>query len=148
MASKGLQKHSVLWITMTALFLAMNIALSSFGVPVPGIGAFLGDFFFYPTPMFVSLVVHGLQAVLISVMVRRYSGTNPQRNAVLAVTLGAVIMIVGYTLGRAFIYSTPAYAVAKLPFQILQAAIGAAASIFLCYGTALKAIFDREVSLR
>ena len=70
--------------------MAMNVALSSFGVPVPGghlylndiviclaailfdpvaafmvggVGAFLGDLFFYPTPMFVSLVTHGLQAV-------------------------------------------------------------------------------------
>ena len=80
-------------IAVTAMFLAMNIALSSFGVPVPGghlylndivivlaaillppplafivggIGAFLGDLLFYPTPMFVSLVVHGVQAVIIS----------------------------------------------------------------------------------
>ena len=87
------QKKPVLWLTMTAVFLAMNVALSSFGVPVPGghlylndvvictasilldpfaafvvggIGAFLGDFFFYPTPMFVSLVTHGLQSVVIS----------------------------------------------------------------------------------
>ena len=73
-------------MAVTAILMAFNIVLSSFGVPVPGghmylndviictaailldpvgafavggIGAFLGDFFFYPTPMFVSLVVHG-----------------------------------------------------------------------------------------
>jgi len=71
--------------------MAMNIALSSFGVPVPGghlylcdvviclaaillnpfeafvvggVGSFLGDLLFYPAPMFVSLVTHGLQAAV------------------------------------------------------------------------------------
>ncbi len=33
---------------------------------VGGLGAFLGDMFFYPAPMFVSLVTHGLQAAVIS----------------------------------------------------------------------------------
>ena len=92
------QKSPVRWITVTALLMAMNIAMSSFGLPVPGghlylndviictaailldpvgafavggIGAFLGDFFFYPTPMFVSLAAHGLQAVAISLCAHR-----------------------------------------------------------------------------
>lgn len=34
---------------------------------VGGVGAFLGDLFFYPAPMLVSLVTHGLQAVVISI---------------------------------------------------------------------------------
>ena len=65
------------WLTVTAMLMAVNIAMSSFGIPVPGghlylnddiiciaallldplgafcvggIGAFLGDFFFYPAP--------------------------------------------------------------------------------------------------
>ena len=42
------------------------------------------------------------------------------------VLLGAVIMVVGYSLGRAFLYATPAAAIAKLPYQILQALVGAA----------------------
>jgi len=86
---------STVKITITALFMAMNIVLSSFSIPVPGghlylndiviclasillnpleafivggIGAFLGDLLFYPAPMFVSLVTHGLQAIVISDM--------------------------------------------------------------------------------
>ena len=85
---------------------------------VGGIGAFLGDMFFYPTPMFVSLVTPGLQAAVISLCAhghpkKRFGG------AVFGVFLGAVIMVVGYSLGRAFLYSTPEYAILKLPFQIL-----------------------------
>lgn len=77
------ENKKVLWITITGLFMAINIGLSSFGIPVPGghlylcdaiictaallldpfaallvggIGSFLGDMIFYPAPMFVSLI--------------------------------------------------------------------------------------------
>ena len=152
------RRDPVRWLTITAVFMAMNIALSSFGMPVPGghlylndivictaailldplgaftvggIGAFLGDMFFYPAPMFVSLVTHGLQAAVISLCAH---GFPPKRSggAVFGVFLGAVIMVVGYSLGRAFLYSTPEYAILKLPFQILQATAGAVCGIIIC----------------
>lgn len=97
-----------------------------------GVGAFLGDFFFYPTPMFVSLVVHGLQAVVISLCARYLFKKRKYLGTIIGVTIGAVIMVVGYSLGRAFIYSTPEYAIAKLPYQILQAAVGAVVGAVLC----------------
>ena len=163
------QRAPVRWLTVTAVFMAMNIALSSFGMPVPGgrlylndivictaailldplcafavggIGAFLGDMFFYPAPMFVSLVTHGLQAAVISLCAhglpqKRFSG------AVLGVTLGAIIMVVGYSLGRAFLYSTPEYAILKLPFQILQATVGAVCGIMICFPCRIAKIWDR-----
>ena len=157
------------WLTVTALLMAMNIALSSFGVPVPGghfylndvviataailldplgafmvggVGAFLGDFFFYPAPMFVSLATHGLQAVVISLCTRGAKPGHEKAGSVLGVVLGGVIMVIGYTLGRAFLYGTPQYAVLKLPYQILQAAVGAAASVLLCYHCGLRARFQ------
>ena len=82
-------KRTTVWLCTTAVFMGMNIALSSFGVPVPGghlymndivictaailfdplaaflvggVGAFLGDMLFYPVAMFVSLATHGLYA--------------------------------------------------------------------------------------
>lgn len=157
-------------ITFTAMFLALNIALSSFGVPVPGghfylndvvicvaaillnpfyafvvggIGSFLGDFFFYPTPMFVSLATHGLQAVIISLFVHKLFAQKDRTGAIIGVSIGAVIMVTGYSLGRAFIYSTPEYALLKLPYQILQAAIGAVAGVILCYPAGLKRVYQR-----
>lgn len=161
---------SVKNITFTAMFLALNIALSSFGVPVPGghfylndvvictaaillnpfyafvvggIGSFLGDFFFYPTPMFVSLATHGLQAIVISLFVHKLFVRKERTGAIIGVSIGAVIMVAGYSLGRAFIYSTPEYALLKLPYQILQAAIGAIAGVILCYPAGLKKIYQR-----
>ena len=93
------KSNATLAICITALFMALNIMMSSFGLPVPGghlylndviictaaillddpkaafivggVGAFLGDLFFYPTPMFVSLVTHGIQAVVICLLAHR-----------------------------------------------------------------------------
>ena len=137
---KAQKSNATLAICITALFMALNIMMSSFGLPVPGghlylndviictaaillddpkaafivggVGAFLGDLFFYPTPMFVSLVTHGIQAVVICLLAHR-GGKVSFKGAALGVILGAVIMVVGYSLGRAFIYSTPHYAYIK-----------------------------------
>ena len=151
-------KRNLRLMIVTALFMAMNIVMSSFSLPVPGghlylndivictaaillpsgyafivggVGAFLGDLFFYPAPMFVSLVTHGLQAVVISLCVRCRWNLRPVWKAGIGVAIGAVIMVVGYTFGRAYIYGTPEYAVLKLPYQILQAAVGAVMGVIL-----------------
>lgn len=154
------KRRSTIGLCFTAMFMAFNIVLSSFGIPVPGgrlylndiiictaaiildpmaafivggIGAFIGDFLFYPAPMFVSLITHGLQAVVISYFAHNTFKNNPIFASFLGVVFGAIIMVVGYTLGRAFIYGTPEYAILKMPYQILQATIGAGISIILCW---------------
>ena len=145
-------KERTKWLCVCGVLMAMNVVLSSslFSVPVPGghlylndiiictasilldpvgaflvggVGAFLGDLLFYPAPMFVSLVTHGLQAV----------------------AAGAVIMVVGYSLGRAFIYSTPEYALLKLPYQILQAVVGAVCGVLLCWKCGVKKAYDKII---
>ena len=170
MATK--KKYGTRWLCTTALLMAMNIVMSMsvFSVPVPGghlylndviicfaalildplgafcvggIGAFLGDFFFYPTPMFVSLVTHGLQAVVISVFSHYVLKKRPVLASGIGVFLGAVIMVVGYSLGRAFLYSTPEYALLKLPYQILQAAVGAVVGMLLCHKCGLKKLYAK-----
>jgi len=171
-AKKNSVRYTTYWLCVTALFMAINIAMSSFGLPVPGghlylndivictaailldpfaafmvggVGAFLGDFFFYPAPMFVSLVTHGLQAVVISVFSRYLLRKHPVVSSGVGVTIGAVIMVVGYSFGRAYLYSTPEYALLKLPYQILQAAVGAVAGMILCWKCKLVEIFDKKV---
>ena len=167
---KAQKSNATLAICITALFMALNIMMSSFGLPVPGghlylndviictaaillddpkaafivggVGAFLGDLFFYPTPMFVSLVTHGIQAVVICLLAHR-GGKVSFKGAALGVILGAVIMVVGYSLGRAFIYSTPHYAYIKLPYQILQEAVGAVGGLVLCFKAGLLERFDK-----
>ena len=160
MATK--KKYGTRWLCTTALLMAMNIVMSMsvFSVPVPGghlylndviicfaalildplgafcvggVGAFLGDFFFYPTPMFVSLVTHGVQAAVISIIAHHALKSHKLAASSLGVFAGAVIMVAGYSFGRAYIYSTPEYALLKLPYQILQAAVGAVAGVLICH---------------
>ena len=152
-------------LCFVALFTAMNIALSSFGIPVPGghfylcdivicfaalildpfsafivggVGSFLGDLIFYPAPMFVSLITHGLQAMAISLIVGKKTEPAKLWRAIVAVLVGAIIMNVGYFLGRAYVYSTYESAVVKIPYEILQAAVGAVVAIILLFFTRIK----------
>jgi uncharacterized membrane protein len=156
-------------ITTTALFLALTILMSSFGIPVPGghlylvdaviclaaiilnpmeafvvggIGSFLGDMIFYPLPMFVSLVTHGLQAVVISLIAHHTLKKHPKIASGIGVAVGAVIMVVGYTLGKIFVYSTYEYAMMKLPYEIAQGALGAVLGMFLCWKCRLGKLFE------
>ena len=157
-------------LTVTAILTAVNILMSSFGMPVPGghlylndiiictaallldplpafvvggLGAFFGDLLFYPTPMFVSLVTHGLQAIAISYLAHKKGQAPELKRAIPAVAVGAVIMVVGYSIGRAFIYATPQTALVKLPYQILQAAVGAVASIFIVFKLKVGELYRR-----
>lgn len=168
--------NSVKLITGTALLLAMNIimSMSVFSIPVPGghmylndviivtaailldpvhafiaggIGAFIGDFLFYPAPMFVSLVTHGLQAVVISLCTRHLPGMKKVPASIVGTAIGWVITVVGYTVGRAFIYSTPAYAVLKLPFQILQTLVGSSAALLLCWKCGIVKFFEKIIGI-
>jgi len=161
------------WIALTGLFMGINIIMSSFGIPVPGghlylcdliictaallfdplsafivggIGSFVGDILFYPAPMFVSLVTHGLQAAVISFIVNSKFGRNKKTHfitALIATLIGAVIMVVGYTLGKIYVYSTFEYAMVKLPYEIAQALLGVVGSLFLCFKLGLIKIFKR-----
>lgn len=158
------------WITVTAVFMGMNIALCAFGIPVPGghlylndvvictasllldpvgafivggIGAFLGDFIFYPIPMFVSLAAHGLQAAAISMLFHSLFPGRRRLAAGISVTIGAVIMVTLYTLGKIYVYSTFEYAMIKLPYEIAQALLGIAGSMLLCFRGGIIDSFSR-----
>lgn len=173
MASQNNARKATFVLVLSGIFMALNIVLSSFSIPVPGghlylcdvviclaailldpfpalvvggVGSFLGDFFFYPPPMYVSLVTHGLQALVISIFAHYLLKKHPILASGIGVTVGAVIMVIGYTLGRAFIYSTPEYAVIKLPFEILQAGVGAVAGMFLCWNCRIHDIYEKTLA--
>lgn len=169
---RGAGSISVKRLTMGAVFMSMVIVLSSFSVPVPGghlyindiaiclaallflpkeafiiggVGTFLGDFFFYPLPMFVSLATHGIQAWVISDMVRRFKGEDSKAIVIAALLVGAFIMVLGYTLGRAYVYSTPEYSMIKLPWEILQAMTGVVVGYILYFHTSIRKAWDRYI---
>ena len=163
---------SVKKLTAAAVLMAMNIimSISALSIPVPGghmylndviivtaavllepfyafavggLGAFIGDMLFYPAPMFVSLVTHGLQAVVISLAAHRCLKNSPVAASIVGAVLGWIICVTGYTLGRAFVYSTPAYAVAKFPFQVAQTAVGSALALLLCWKCGIVRLYEK-----
>ena len=95
--------------------------------------------------MFVSLVTHGLQAVVVSLISHRLRSRYESLASGVGVAVGSIIMVVGYTVGRAYVYSTPAHSIAKLPFEILQAGFGAVFAMILCYPLRLRQLFNRVV---
>ncbi len=168
------RKNPTVWICVTALFMSFNIILSMsvFSIPVPGghlylndiiictaaiildpvaaflvggVGSFLGDLFFYPAPMFVSLVTHGLQAVVISLIAHHILKKHPVLASGIGVFVGAIIMVIGYTLGRTFVYSNFETAIIKLPYEIAQAGIGAVVGMLLCWKLNFKNLFNRVI---
>ena len=172
---KSNAKITTLRLTTAAVFMAMTIALSSFGIPVPGghlylcdvaiclgaillnpleafivggVGSFLGDMLFYPAPMFVSLATHGLQAVVISLISHKTLKNRPQLASGIGVIVGAVIMVIGYTLGKTFVYSTFEYAMIKLPYEIAQGAIGAILGMVLCWKCGIHKLFNNMITSR
>ena len=169
----NLAKRTTLWIALTALFMAMNIAISAIGVPVPGghlyltdavivlaailldpvaafvvggVGAMLGDLLAsYQAAMFVSLATHGLQAVAISLFAHYILKKHRTLSSGIGAAIGGVIMVVGFSLGRAFVYATPEYAWIKLPYEILQAALGASLGMLLAWKFGLVKLYEKLV---
>ena len=154
------------WMFIVALFMAFTLVLSTFSIPVPGghfylndiviviaavlldplgaflacgVGSFLGDVFFYPAPMFVTLVTHGLQAIVISLAVRKIEG---KKGLAIGLLIGQIIMITGYTLGRSYVYATPEYAMLKLPFDFAQAIMGAVVGLIVLRKAQLQKKYD------
>ena len=176
MTQKG--KHSVVWLTTTALMMGMTVVMCAFSIPVPGghlylcdavivtaailldpvaaflvggVGTFLGDLLFYPAPMFVSLVSHGLQAVILSVFAHYVWKKHPMLSSGIGALLGGAVMVLGYTLGRIYVYAAPeltreaavAVSLTKLPFEILQAVVGSAIGLLLCGKGGLRTLFAK-----
>ncbi|MBM7636913.1 ECF transporter S component [Streptococcus saliviloxodontae] len=161
-------------LTISALFMSLVTILSAsvFSIPVPGghfyfntiliflvalifppleaviiagLGSFLGDFFFYPAPMFVTLVTHSLQVLLISLILRtkKETGSYHKGLVLLALLVGGVVDIIGYYLGRSFVYATPDYAILKLPFDILGVVLGIVGAYVIYYHTGFLKEFKK-----
>ncbi|MBQ7546624.1 MAG: ECF transporter S component [Clostridia bacterium] len=171
-------KRSIAWLTTTALLMGMTVVMCAVSIPVPGghlylcdaiivtaailldpvaaflvggVGTFLGDLLFYPAPMFVSLVSHGLQAILISIFAHYVLKKHPMLSAGIGALLGGAVMVVGYTLGRIFVYAAPdltreaavEISILKLPFEILQAFVGSAVGLLLCGKGGLRRLYGK-----
>lgn len=166
-------KFSVRRITFTALLMALNVLFSSFGVPVGtatlyltdiavclagilldpfsaaiagGFGAFLGDVFFYPKAMIVTLIVRTVQSVVISVFSRYIMKNRRALSSTVGCVIGIVIMTLGYTFLGAAVYKTLEASIIKMPFEALQASVGAIVALPVAYKFGLRKTFDEYLS--
>ena len=171
------RSKQTLRLTLTALLMSMNIvfSFSALTIPTPvgniyfcnavinvaavlvdplaafvvgGVGSFIGDLLTYPAAMFVSLVAHGAQALLVSLFSRRLTQMKLPLRCLTAMAVGSAAELAGYTLGRALIYGqkTWHYAVAvKLPIELLQVGIGIALAMLLLFPLGILDSFHREI---
>ena len=95
--------------------------------------------------MFVSLVVHGIQGVAISMIARKCLTDKPIVASVMGVTVGQIIGCIGYFLGRAFVYSTMEYAMIKIPFDLLQGVVDCVIGLFICWKWNFPSIVQRII---
>ncbi|MBQ9355298.1 MAG: ECF transporter S component [Clostridia bacterium] len=162
-------KITVRQITFTAILTAITAALCSFHIPLgfanlylvdialcmAGIllspffafvagacGAFLGDLLFYPQAMLVTLIVRTVQVVIISVFSHYIMKKRPFVSSLIGCCIGIVIMAFGYSYFSVLFYSNIEYALAKLPLEALQAAVGVAVALPVCYKFRLKTLFE------
>lgn len=107
-----------------------------------GIGSLLYDVFASPSMMVPSLLIHGLQGAVVSALLHFVLPDKFKKyewlKALAASLAGAVIVVTGYYIYRVIVYGMPT-AVASIPRNVLQEAIGIAIAMVICYATTFKA---------
>lgn len=91
--------------------------------------------------MFISLVVHGLQAVVISHNFQEVMENHPILVSGIGATVGGIIIVVGYTFGKILTYSSLEYVIHKLSCEIAKSAIDAVFGMILCLKCGLYKIY-------
>ncbi|MFA9493652.1 ECF transporter S component [Streptococcus sp. E17BB] len=164
-------------LTLASLFMGLTILLSAsfLSIPVPGghfyfngiiifltallfkpkeaviiagFGSFLGDFFFYPEPMFVTLITHSLRVLAIALFVKGRGLPAPKQLVIPALLAGAIIDNIGYFLGRAFVYRTMAYAIIKIPFDLVATIMAISIVYYVYYHTSFLRLFKQFLGIR
>jgi uncharacterized membrane protein len=122
--AKGYLNFSDVAITFTALAFGPWV-----GAIAGGVGTAIADLIGFPVYAPISLVVHGLQGLVIGLI--GYRQRNPWM-VILAWLAGAVVMVVGYLIGGIPIAGLPTSAL-DIPGNIIQALAGALLGIPLVY---------------
>ena len=105
---------------------------------VKGLGHEVADFG-SDDPIYANVAIRCAQAVAAG----EYDRAIVVCGTGIGVSIGAVIMVTGYTLGKIFVYSTFEYAMTKLPYEIAQAAIGAVLGMILCWHCGIRKLYMR-----
>ena len=157
-------KFTTKWITYTAMLTAL-VAATGFipAIPTPagriywvdgavliaaylmdplsafiagGVGSLLYDIFASPSMMVPSLIIHGLQGALVaSVMI--FAKKHEPIWAGAGAVLGAIEVVLGYFTYRVITLGVPT-AIASIPRNVIQEAIGISIAMVICYATTFK----------
>lgn len=112
-----------------------------------GIGSLLYDVISSPAMMIPSLIIHGLQGAAVSALLHLVPPKKLKKfewvKAVICALAGAVVVVLGYFTYRAVTSGVP-YAVANIPRNILQEAIGITIATVICYASTLKKQLEKN----
>ena len=112
-----------------------------------GIGSLLYDVIASPSMMIPSLLIHGLQGAVVSLLLHY---VFPKRFvkwewiwAIVCSLTGAVIVVGGYFIYRCVTLGAPV-AVTNIPRNIIQEIIGITIAMIICYGTTFKKQLEKN----
>ncbi|MDE7301598.1 MAG: ECF transporter S component [Clostridia bacterium] len=112
-----------------------------------GVGSFLYDVFKAPHMMVATLIIHGLQGAVVSVLLRYVPPKNLKKwewvKALVCALIGAVIVVTGYFAYRCITSGVPT-AVASIPRNVIQEVIGITIATVLCYATTFKRQLEKN----
>ena len=110
---------------------------------IGGVGSLLYDIHWSPQMMAFSLVIHGLQGVIVSTLVHYvFPKKGEPLWAVIASMIAAAETIIGYFFAQWVIHGIPV-AITKIPRDIIQEIIGITIATVICYATTFKRQLDK-----
>ena len=111
-----------------------------------GVGSVIYDAMQAPHMMIATLFIHGLQGAVVSALLHCVPPKNLRKwewiKAIICSLIGAVIVVLGYFTYRCVTSGLPT-AVASIPRNIIQEAVGISIAMVLCYATTFKAQLER-----
>ncbi|MEG1394243.1 MAG: ECF transporter S component [Clostridia bacterium] len=116
-----------------------------------GIGSFLADMIVYPTTMWFTLVIKGLEGLacglLAHYLLPKFDKKKPLKITMNVVFMlaGAVIMVSGYFGTQWLMWGTKESALAQLPWDCLQAVTGATVATLLLYCLRLESLVEKQL---
>lgn len=169
-------KNKTKWIAYTALMTALT-AVSTLVIQIPsieggytnlsdaiifltalmmdpvaamvagGLGTFLADLIVYPTTMFVSLAAHGIEGLIVGLLIRFLpNGKGKIKYAITSayMLVGGLIMMTIYFFAKAYWYGTMASALISLWRNALQVGISIVIAHLLYHPLKLRNLMEHS----
>ncbi len=114
---------------------------------VGGLGTFLADLLIYPATMLYSLAFHGIEGLVVGLLVKLLPKKTGKIRYVLQsvyMLIGGLLMMIGYYFAKAYLYGTPASALISLWRNALQVGISIVVANVLLYPVKLSTLINSD----